>query len=284
MFWRAARRSGVLKGKCMDSEVVLSVNDGIAVLTLNRPSVLNSLNLNSIKSLLGHLREIAATPSVRALITTGAGRGFCAGWELDETAVPGIEGESLGVRQAHLMYEYFNPVIQAMADLEVPTIAAVNGVAAGAGVSIALAADVIVASDDASFLLTFAPRLGLVPDLGATWKLPRLLGWSRAQAVTLLGERITASQAERWGMAWSVVRGGDLLHEASRLAAQLANGPPGVAREVRRAYEASAVRDLPSQLEYERLRQRELLDRAAFREGVAAFREKRLPAFRRSES
>lgn len=262
-------------------DIQFTATDGIGVLTLNRPDSLNSLSLESIKGLLAQLRAIAMDSSVRALVITGAGRGFCAGWQLDLDGVPGLPGESLGTRQAHLMAEYFNPVIQALHDLPIPTIAAVNGVSAGAGVSIALAADIVIAADSASFVLTFSPKLGLVPDLGATWKLPRLLGWARAQAVTMLGDRIRAAEAVQWGLIWRSVPDAELRESATVLAARLAKSPPGSCRDVRHAYEAAQTRDLAAQMEYERLKQRTLLDSPSFIEGVRAFAQKREPDFHR---
>ena len=259
--------------------MLLTRQDAIAVLTLNRPESLNSLGLDGVKELLGHLRGIGADQSVRALIVTGAGRGFCAGWQLDANGVPGLPDESLGVRQAHLMAEYFDPLIQTLHDLPIPTVAAVNGVCAGMGVSIALAADIVIAATEASFVLTFAPKLGLVPDLGATWKLPRLLGWARAQAVTMLGERIGAEQAVQWGMIWRHVPAAELQATAMSLAERLAAAPPRVCREVRHAFHAAQFNSLATQMDFERLRQRELLDRPSFAEGLKAFQEKRNPDF-----
>jgi len=251
----------------------------VAVLTLNRPESLNSLSLDAIKALLAQLRGVASDTSVRALVITGAGRGFCAGWQLDDNGVPGLPDESFGVRQSHLMEEYFNPVIQALHDLPIPSLAAVNGVCAGAGVSIALAADIVIASDTASFVLTFAPKLGLVPDLGASWKLPRLIGWARAQAITMLGERVSAETAERWGMIWRQVASGTLMDEAMAIASRLAQMPLGMGREVRHAFDAAQFNSLAAQMDHERLRQRELLDRPSFPEGLRAFQEKRNPNF-----
>jgi 2-(1,2-epoxy-1,2-dihydrophenyl)acetyl-CoA isomerase len=263
----------------MTNDIQLNREGGIGVLTLNRPESLNSLSLDSIKALLQSLRECAMDRSLKAVVLTGAGRGFCAGWQLDENGVPGLPDESLGVRQAHLMQEYFNPVIQALHDMPIPTIAAVNGVCAGAGVSIALACDIAIAAVSASFVLTFAPRLGLIPDLGATWKLPRLIGWARAQAVTMLGERIDATKAQSWGMIWQCVPDECLGTEAQSAARRLAAAPPGVCHEVRLAYHAAQHNDAATQMDYERLRQRSLLDRPSFNEGLRAFREKRAPNF-----
>ena len=262
-----------------EAGISLTREGPVLVLTLDRPASLNSLSLDTIKQLLGELRALAHDDKSRALLITGAGRAFCAGWQLDESGVPGLPDESFGVRQSHLMEEYFNPVIQALHDLPIPIIAAVNGVCAGAGVSIALAADIVVAADDASFVLTFAPRLGLVPDLGATWKLPRLLGWARAQAVTLLGDRIRATDAVQWGMIWRSVPSGELRREALALAVRLADAPPGICREVRHAYHAAQTCSLAAQMDYERRRQRDLLDKPSFREGVQAFQQKREPRF-----
>ena len=262
-----------------EAGISLAREGPVFVLTLDRPASLNSLSLDTIKQLLGELRALAHDDKSRALLITGAGRAFCAGWQLDESGVPGLPDESFGVRQSHLMEAYFNPVIQALHDLPIPIIAAVNGVCAGAGVSIALAADIVVAADNASFVLTFAPRLGLVPDLGATWKLPRLLGWARAQAVTLLGDRISAVDAVHWGMIWRSVPSSDLRREALALAVRLADAPPGICREVRHAYHAAQTCDLAAQMDYERKRQRGLLDSPSFREGVQAFQQKREPRF-----
>ena len=263
----------------LNQVIQITRQGAICTLTLNRPASLNSLSLEAIKALLTQLQALKNDSSVRALIITGAGRGFCAGWQLDESGVPGLPEESFGVRQAHLMAEYFNPVIQTLHDLPFPTVAAVNGVCAGAGVSVALAADIVLAADDAAFVLTFTPKLGLVPDLGATWKLPRLIGWARAQAITLLGDRITAKQAESWGMIWRNMPGNELQAEAMLVAERLADSPKGMGLEVRHAFHEAQVNDLSEQMDYERLRQRELLDSPAFSEGLKAFQEKRKPNF-----
>jgi 2-(1,2-epoxy-1,2-dihydrophenyl)acetyl-CoA isomerase len=262
-------------------DIELSRQDHIAILTLNRPAALNSLDLDGVKSLLAGIRGVTRDSEVRGLILTGVGRAFSAGWQLDESGVPGLADESLGVRQAHLMAEHFNPIIAALHDLPFPSVAAVNGVCAGMGVSIALAADLVIAAESAAFVLTFAPKLGLIPDLGATWKLPRLIGWARAQAITMLGDRISAAQAVEWGMIWRSVPDAQLQNAASETAERLARTPPGICREVRHAYHAAQTAGLAAQMDYERMRQRELLDSDAFGEGLAAFRAKRNPDFYR---
>lgn len=251
----------------------------VAVVMLNSPQTLNSLDLAAIRELLTTIRALGADPTVRALLLTGAGRAFCAGWKLDSDGVPGLPDESLGASQSHLMEEYYNPLIQALDELPVPSVAAVNGVAAGAGVSLALACDIALAADTASFVLTFAPRLGLVPDLGASWKLPRLIGWARAQAVTMLGERITAEMAQQWGLVWRQVAAPALMDEALATAQRLADTPRGTCRAVRATFAAAQINDLAQQMHHERRRQRDLLDAAAFAEGLRAFQEKRNPRF-----
>jgi len=264
----------------LQDQVIQLIRQGaVCTLILNRPSSLNSLSLDAIKALLIQLQALKNDSSVRALVITGAGRGFCAGRQLDESGVPGLPDESLGVRQAHLMAEYFNPVIQTLHDLPFPTVAAVNGVCAGAGVSLALAADIVLAAEEASFVLSFTPKLGLVPDLGATWKLPRLIGWARAQAVTLLGDRITAQQAESWGMIWRKLPLADLQAEAMSVAQRLADAPRNMGLEVRHVFHEAQTNDLATQMDFERLRQRELLDTPAFNEGLKAFQEKRAAKF-----
>ncbi|MBD9641778.1 enoyl-CoA hydratase/isomerase family protein [Ensifer sp. ENS07] len=263
-----------------DTPELFVERDGpICTITLNRPERLNSLSLNGIKALLASLRSASRDGSIGALVISGTGRGFCAGWHLDEDGVPGLPDETLGVRQAHLMAEYFNPVIEAMRDMPVPTIASINGVCAGAGVSLALAADIAIAARSASFVLTFAPRLGIIPDLGATWILPRSIGWAKAQAIALLGERIGAPTAVDWGMIFDAVEDDALASRTKALTDRLAASPPRVALEVRRAFHAAQRNSLTAQLEYERLRQRDLLDTPAFAEGLLAFQEKREPRF-----
>ena len=268
----------------MSHHLLQNREDKVVVLTLNRPDSLNSLSLQAVKDLLDALQELRNDDSVRALLITGAGRGFCTGWQLGPDEVSASPDESFGTRQSSLMAAYFNPVIQTFHDLPFPVVAAVNGPCAGAGVSIALAADLVLAAESAYFMLTFSPRLGLIPDLGATWKLPRLIGWARAQAATLLGNKISAHEAAASGMIWRCLPDASLMTEAREVAALLAKGPPGIAREVRHAYHASSTNTLAEQMEYERLRQRALLDAEAFQEGLSAFAEKRSPDFYKNES
>ncbi len=260
--------------------VVVEVNDGLAVLRLNRPEMLNALSIELARDIRAALARVKAQPEVRALILTGAGRGFCAGAQLREAPLDATETNAQ--RGARIMKEHYNPMILELTSLPIPVIAAVNGVAAGAGVSIALAADIVLAAESAYFMLVFAPRLGIIPDLGATWHLPRLLGRGRAHALTLLGDRLPAKTAADWGLIWKCFPADQLMGEAFALARRLGDAPQHIVAEVRRAFDAAESNDLVAQLEYERQRQQELTNMDAFKEGVRAFLEKREPIFPRS--
>ena len=178
-----------------------------------------------------------------------------------------------------VMTDVSNRLITDLRDLPVPTIAAVNGPAAGAGVGLALATDIVIAACSAYFYLPFVPRLGLVPDLGTTWFVPRAVGRARAVGLTLLGDRLTAEQAAQWGMIWACVDDAAVHDTARQVAQRLATLPAHAAHETRKAYDASAANTLEGQLHYEASRQRELLDREEFAEGVRAFHDRRAPVF-----
>ncbi|MBA1145466.1 enoyl-CoA hydratase/isomerase family protein [Ectothiorhodospiraceae bacterium WFHF3C12] len=261
--------------------IQLQSADGVARLTLNLPDKLNPLTLSLQHELRDALRSLRQDPTVAALVITGGGKAFSSGADLTSMNAEGaVEGESLGQSVARTMRELMNQVILDITRLEMPVVAAVNGPAAGAGASLALAADVVVAGRSAYFLLPFMPNLGIVPDLGATWHLPRLIGRARATALTLLGERLPAERAAEWGLIWRCVEDEQLMDTALELGARLAQLPAHGATEVRQAYRAAEFNSLADQLEYETSRQEELLDRETFSEGVRAFREKRAPRFR----
>ncbi|RJG18919.1 enoyl-CoA hydratase-related protein [Massilia cavernae] len=249
----------------------------IGVVTFINTAQLNPLSADLQTGLREILAQVRGDPGVRALVLTGEGRGFCVGADLKSTGDAG--GDSLGNRFADYMEAVTNRLIEELHALRVPVISAINGAAAGAGVGLALAADVVVAARSAYFYLPFMPRLGLVPDMGATWFLPRLAGRSRAIAMALLDERVSAAQALEWGMVWSVVDDAELRPAALALARRLAALPANAALEIRRAFDAGTRNPLVTQLSYETERQRELLDRAEFAEGVNAFLEKRGPVF-----
>jgi 2-(1,2-epoxy-1,2-dihydrophenyl)acetyl-CoA isomerase len=256
--------------------VRLDVADGVATLTLSRPERLNSFTVQMHGEVHDALAQVRANKSVRCLVLTGAGRGFCAGQDLNDRAVaPGSAAVDLG----ESIERYYKPLVLTLRALEMPTIAAVNGVAAGAGANIALACDLVFAARSASFIQSFS-KIGLVPDSGGTWWLPRLVGPARAMGLALTGEKIGAEQAEAWGLIWKCVDDDALMPTASALALQLATGPTHGYVRTRQAMEAGETLSLVASLNLERDFQRELGHGADYREGVAAFMEKRAPQFR----
>jgi 2-(1,2-epoxy-1,2-dihydrophenyl)acetyl-CoA isomerase len=221
------------------------------------------------------LAQVRADRTVRCLLLTGAGRGFCAGQDLADRAVdPGTEAVDLG----QSIDRYYKPLVLGLRSLEMPTIAAVNGVAAGAGANIALACDIVFAARSASFVQAFS-KIGLVPDSGGTWWLPRLLGPARAMALALTGDKLSAEQAQQWGLIWKCVDDEALLPTATTLARQFAAGPTRGYVRTRQAMEAAATSSLAASLDLERDFQRELGYSNDYREGVAAFMQKRPPRF-----
>jgi 2-(1,2-epoxy-1,2-dihydrophenyl)acetyl-CoA isomerase len=267
----------------MELEHIRMERDGaIAVITLDNPGRRNALSRPMQLGLGTLLAQVRDTPAIRAVLLTAAGEAFCAGADLAGNAIPpGDEHLTRGQSTRKVMQELSNPLIAGLRELPVPVVCAVPGVAAGAGVGIALACDVVVAARSAYFYLPFVPKLGIVPDLGTTWFMEKLAGRGRATALTLLGGRLPAEQAERWGLVWSCVEDARLRDDAMAIARQLAKLPAHAALETRRAYEAAGRNDLPAQLQYEADRQAELIDRPEFEEGVRAFLEKREPDFSR---
>jgi 2-(1,2-epoxy-1,2-dihydrophenyl)acetyl-CoA isomerase len=254
--------------------ILFEVDGGIARLTLNRPDKLNSFNTQ----MHGEIRQALSTLSAsgaRVLILTGAGRGFCAGQDLSDRAVtPGSPGVDLG----ESIDKHYNPLVLALQNLPMPVIAAVNGVAAGAGANIALACDLVIAARSASFVQAFA-KIGLIPDSGGTWALPRLVGNARALGLALLGNKLTAEQAAAWGMIWQCVEDGELNATVDALARQLAVAPTRALAATKAAIRGSWQHSLAEQLNIERDVQREVGRSTDFIEGVAAFVEKRTPRF-----
>lgn len=249
--------------------------DGIARLTLNRPDRLNSFNVQmhaEVRDVLGRIRDDAAC---RVMVLTGAGRGFCAGQDLGDRAVaPGATAPDLG-ESIELRYK---PLILSLRALPKPVIAAVNGVAAGAGANIAFACDIVIATKSASFIQSFS-KLGLVPDSGGTWSLPRLVGPARAIGLTFLGEKLSAEQAASWGLIWRCVEDAEFASAVDQIARQLASAPTRGLARTKEAIYTSGSRTLEQQLDVERDFQRELGFSADYAEGVAAFTEKRTPRF-----
>jgi 2-(1,2-epoxy-1,2-dihydrophenyl)acetyl-CoA isomerase len=259
----------------MSFETILyTVEQGVARLTLNRPDKLNSFNVAMHQEVREALERVVSDGG-RVLVLSGAGRGFCAGQDLGDRAVaPGGQGVDLG----DSIEKFYKPLVLALRNLPMPVIAAVNGVAAGAGANIALAGDLVIAARSANFIQSFS-KLGLVPDSGGTWFLPRLVGNARALGLALLGDKLSAEQAAQWGLIWRCVDDGELKSTVDALAAQLAQAPTlGLARTKRAIYE-SWQRSLEQQLDQERDLQRELGRSHDYAEGVAAFTQKRAPTF-----
>jgi len=257
--------------------ILLETADGIARLTLNRPQSLNSINKALIDDIRSALRALGRDHSVRALIVTGAGRGFCAGADLaggGTVDADAKEPPDLGAN----MDRIFNPMIRAMRALPKPIVGAINGVAAGGGANFALACDIVLAARSARFDQAFV-RISLMPDLGGTWFLPHTVGDARARALAMLGTSLPAEEAERMGMVWQVVDDAELMEEAGKLARRLAAGPTLSYAAIKRAINAAATNSLDQQLDLERDSQRELGRSADCREGVAAFLAKRPAQF-----
>jgi 2-(1,2-epoxy-1,2-dihydrophenyl)acetyl-CoA isomerase len=256
-------------------KITLATSDGLATLTLNAPDKLNAVSRKMIAELKECWEALAADPSVRAVLLTGAGRGFCAGADL---ADPDRDASATADSGAALD-KFFNPVIRAMRAMPKPIVAAVNGVAAGVGMSFAMAADIAIAGKSASFLQAFA-RIGLMPDGGSTWFLPRLVGDARARGLAMLAPQIAAEQARQWGLIWDVVEDAELMGAATELARKLADGPTLSLARIKEAMNRASGNTLAAQLDVERDFQRELGKSADFKEGVAAFLAKRKPTFK----
>ena len=250
----------------------VEVADAVATLTLDRPDALNALTVPLKEELLAAFRSVARDRDIRAIVLTGAGRAFCAGQDLRERLEPGALPLATEIR------ERYNPLIQAMSSLEKPIVGAINGIAAGAGASIAFACDIRIAAEGATFLLAFG-RVGLVPDSGATWFLPRLVGPAKAIELALMGEALSAADAERYGLVARVVPSESLADEAQALALRLASGAPRASALTKRALRRSWDATLDESLEYEAYLQGIAGATDDHREGLAAFVEKRPPRF-----
>ena len=254
------------------AELRLEVADRVATITLDRAEALNALTVPLKEELLAALVRVAAHATVGAVVLTGAGRAFCAGQDLRERLEPGAAPLEVEIR------ERYNPIILAMRRLEKPIVGAINGIAAGAGASLALACDVRIAAEGASFLLAFG-RVGLIPDSGATWLLPRLVGAAKAAELALTGEALSAADAERLGLVARVVPAESVVAEAQALAARLGSMAPRAVALTKRALEASWAASLEEQLELEAELQGIAGATTDHAEGIAAFLEKRPPRF-----
>jgi 2-(1,2-epoxy-1,2-dihydrophenyl)acetyl-CoA isomerase len=256
--------------------VIHDRRDGYHVLTLNRPDRLNAFNDELHAALREALANCAADDDCRAVVLTGAGRGFCAGQDLSNRVNMGDERPDLGAT----LEANYNPLVRAIRALPKPVICAVNGVAAGAGANIALACDIVIAAKSAKFIQAFS-KIGLVPDSGGTWFLPRMLGEARAKGLALTAQPLSADDAERWGLIWKVVDDADLMAEAEAQARAFADGPTAAYALTKQAIHAAGTNTLDQQLDLERDYQRQAGFSDDYKEGVAAFMEKRKPNYRK---
>ncbi|MFA7506099.1 MAG: enoyl-CoA hydratase-related protein [Burkholderiaceae bacterium] len=258
----------------MSEPILYEVVDGVARITLNRPDVLNAISPELITAYGEAIQRAGSDETIRAVLVTGAGRGFCAGADLNSSGSPERKMSS-----GQLLRTLYHPAIVGMRSMPKPVITAVNGVAAGAGMSIALAGDIIIAGQSASFLQAFS-KIGLVPDAGSTWFLPRLVGDARARALALLADKIPAEDARQMGMVWKVYPDEQLVPEAQALAARLARMPTRAYALIKAALNASGDNPLAAQLELEADSQDIASKTEDFREGVQAFLQKRQPDFK----
>lgn len=256
------------------SPITLEINNPLATITLNRPEVFNSFNREMALALQKALDDCASNDEVRAILLTGNGKAFCAGQDLKEVTSPELNP---GFRA--ILDEHYNPIISRIRNIEKPVIAAVNGVAAGAGANIALACDVVVASEAASFIQAFS-KIGLIPDSGGTFFLPRLIGFQKASALAMLGNKISAEEAEKMGMIYKVFPAENFMEEAEKIAVTLSLMPTKALALTKKAFNASLNNTLEEQLALESKYQIASAQTEDYSEGVNAFVEKRKPEFK----
>lgn len=260
----------------MKNSIIIEVENNLAKITLNRPEVFNSFNREMALNLQQVLKDCETNPAVRAIVLTGSGKAFCAGQDLKEVTSPELNP---GFKK--ILDEHYNPIISLIRNIKKPIIAAVNGVAAGAGANIALACDIVVAHEKASFIQAFS-LIGLIPDSGGTFFLPRLIGFQKASALAMLGDRISAEEAEQLGMIYKVLPLDGFEDEVNQLALKLAQMPTLALGKIKEAFNQSLTNNLEQQLSLESKLQIEAAQTNDYAEGVSAFIEKRKPNFKGS--
>lgn len=262
-----------------ESEVLVSQEGAVRILTLHRPAALNSFTTGMLAELRAQLDVAAADAEVRCVVLTGAGRGFCAGQDLSDPAIkpdltPGAEPKDIG----KLLIDYYIPLAQRMRSMPIPVIAAVNGVAAGAGANLALGCDLVLAAESSAFIQAFS-KIGLLPDCGGTWLLPRLVGRAQALALTMLGDKLSATDAQTIGLIYRCVPDAELISQALALAQRLAAMPVAALAATRQALDSAMLMDWPTALAQEADLQRRLGFAHDYQEGASAFLQKRKPIF-----
>jgi len=254
------------------SSIVLDVRNGVATILLNRPQVLNAFNREMALQMQEALENCDQEEQVRVVVITGEGKSFSAGQDLSEVVDPDGPG------MKRILKEHYNPIIKQIRGLQKPVIAAVNGVAAGAGANIALSCDIVLATSSAIFLQAFS-KIGLIPDSGGTYFLPRLIGWQKASAIMMLGEKIAASEAERMGMIYKVFSDENFKNEVEKIINTLAEMPTRALAYTKQALNVSFINDLDTQLDAEDSFQQRAAQSADYKEGVESFLAKRKPVF-----
>ena len=258
------------------NNIIFDVNEGVATLILNRPKSLNSFTTDMHAEIRTVMQQVIEDANIRCLVITGAGRGFCAGQDLGDRA----QTTGGGVPDVGASVEKnYNPLIRSIMNLPKPVICAVNGVAAGAGASISLACDIVLAARSASFIQVFC-KIGLIPDSGGTWNLPRAVGLARAKGLAMLGDRLPAETAQEWGLIWKCVDDDDLQEETRKMATHFATQPTAALGRIKKLLHVSASNTLAEQLDLEQKAMQDLGQSEDYREGVSAFLEKRPPQFK----
>lgn len=262
-----------------EDSVLLDIDDGIATIVLNEPKRLNALSKGIISGLNQALDQCAQRDDLRVMILTANGRGFCSGADL--SAKGGAkDGHARGEATRQTMHNELNPIVKKILNLPVPTIGAINGVAAGGGYGLALACDLVIAAESAKFILVFTPNLGLIPDIGASWHAPRVMGRAKAMALTFFGDKMNAADAVEAGLIWKSVPDETLMDEANTVAAKLAKGPTRAYSQVRKIFDLAPRNTLHEHLDLEAEMQPALIATDDFIEGARAFMQKREPEFK----